>query len=396
MRSNYSKQAGGVSIFIVIFSALLITIVTVSFVSLMIRNQIQSSNADLSQSAYDSAMAGVEDAKRLMLVHRSCQDGSNTDVVLCTRVAEAMHAESDGWTACNTLQRGLYGAGASVTTEYTIRRTEAGSIGDAALNQAYTCVKIRYNTEDIEKTAKDGEATVIPVDTNGQSYDTIRLSWFRRAAGSTNNLGGGPIDLPSRASWDPAGTPDIPPIMRFQFIQVGASFNLGDFDSTNSTSTVFYKPSSVITLPNANLSQLALDNNRTQNGLTPKTVNCSSSQYTGGGYACSVDIMLPSTPRTSAYINIGAIYKDTDYKIELFNGGATGTKVKLAGVQPEVDATGRANDLFRRVSARVEFNGNFTYPDATLRLTGNLCKDFRVTDQPGDYDPSNSTPECSP
>ena len=57
------QQTGVVSIFAVIFSALIMSILTVSFIRLMVVDQKQASDNDLSQSAYDAALAGVEDAK---------------------------------------------------------------------------------------------------------------------------------------------------------------------------------------------------------------------------------------------------------------------------------------------------------------------------------------------
>jgi hypothetical protein len=67
--------------------------------------------------------------------------------------------------------------------------------------------------------------------------------------------------------------------------------------------------------------------------------------------------------------------------------GAEGncTNVKFADVQPKIDSTGRANDLFRRVEARVEL-ADIDYPIAEFALasTGSgdaniVKKDFYVT-----------------
>ena len=46
-----ARQSGAVSLFAVIFGAMLLTIVTIGFIKLMIMDQRQSSDNDLSQSA---------------------------------------------------------------------------------------------------------------------------------------------------------------------------------------------------------------------------------------------------------------------------------------------------------------------------------------------------------
>ena len=76
----------------------------------------------------------------------------------------------------------------------------------------------------------------------------------------------------------------------------------------------------------------------------------------------------------TAYVRLTALYKSTHFRISL-----VGTQFK--GVQPSIDSTGRANDQYRRVEDRVDLvNTNFPFPEAALDVSGNLCKNFLVTD----------------
>ncbi len=65
------------------------------------------------------------------------------------------------------------------------------------------------------------------------------------------------------------------------------------------------------------------------------------------------------------------------------------------GVQPVIDVTGRANNMFRRVLARVELSGSFVYPEAAVDMKNDLCKNFSVTDTsytPNTCDPTVQSP----
>ena len=66
---NRTHEAGGVSLFVVIFTAILITIITVGFTRFVIGYQQQTQRNDLSARAYNSALAGVEDAKRVLVAY---------------------------------------------------------------------------------------------------------------------------------------------------------------------------------------------------------------------------------------------------------------------------------------------------------------------------------------
>ena len=81
-----------------------------------------------------------------------------------------------------------------------------------------------------------------------------------------------------------------------------------------------------------------------------------------------------------AYLFLRAIYGATHVRVELLSGGNV---VDFNGVQPSIDSTGRAGDLFRRVEARVELGdnglGGAAYPQAAVDLNSDFCKAFAMS-----------------
>ena len=56
-------KKGAASFYIVAISTLILVIIAASFAAVIISELTRTSNDDLAQSAYDAALAGVEDAK---------------------------------------------------------------------------------------------------------------------------------------------------------------------------------------------------------------------------------------------------------------------------------------------------------------------------------------------
>ena len=160
--SNNTKRRGAVSIFIVVFTALLITVVTASFIQIMVSNQEQASNNDLAQSAYDSALAGVEDAKRALIRLRNCELSGPSGC------ANSIKSKMNDSCTDALSDAGIAFTGADQNEQ------QVGS----GLNQAYTCVKIQLNTDDIDGTVTPTAPDVIPLDSGDEPFTRIRLSWF--------------------------------------------------------------------------------------------------------------------------------------------------------------------------------------------------------------------------
>ena len=136
---NRQSENGMVSIIVVMFTSLLLIIISVGFVRLMSQEETQASDNNLSQSAYDSAVSGVEDAKRVIT---ACANGGTASAA-CTAILAQR---------CDTVQKA--GIAASTTdTRVTIRSN--GAPADSTQGQAYTCVKIENATDDVKHTLEE-------------------------------------------------------------------------------------------------------------------------------------------------------------------------------------------------------------------------------------------------
>lgn len=384
MRSQIDKvrrdERGVVSLFIVIFSTLLLTVLTIGFVRIMIKEQQQAMNDDLSQSAYDSATAGVEDGKRVI---RKCLDG---DAHAC----DVMSAKR-----CTTVSDA--GVVALVGGETTIKSNSATEAD--SLNQAYTCVKIDMNTDDYYTSLTKGQSRMIPLNAVGP-FTRIQIQWMHKGLQGQAESGTlqsptsaalGYDALPKEADWNTSAAS----LLRAQTILpvavAGASIAQTDFD-TSTVSTAFLKPANVVggAAPNPHF-VIGTPRASTDAGAStsPNLVGCSKDEYAAGGltsgYACIATLQWSNAVpagSTLAYLRLTSLYRDTSVRIQLFNDA--GATVQLNGVQPQIDSTGRASNVFRRVMSRVDVSTNApTYPEYAVDTTGSLCKDFYVTANKG-------------
>ena len=376
--SNISHRRGAVSIFVVIFTALLITIVTVSFVRLMVRDQQRASDGDLSRSAYDSAMVGVEDAKRALTRYYA---------------NPAAHASVD-LSGCNTITELL--TGSPSTDEVRVQTTAAA---DNQLNQAYTCVRVYTQTDDYDRAVAADETAMVPLTTppdvggSPRQFDHIRIQWFIET-----DLTGASLNLPASGTsvlsevW-PAGRP---PVIEAQLIQTNSTFTLDQFDArtgaNQNTNTLFLYPKRIAEPTvsfNGDLRQ------------TPKTTvtDAGCTPTFSERYLCAITLQVPAPVggtvgnRSNAYLRLTPRYKGAQVRVTLYNGPVQpGNLVQFDGVQPRIDSTGRADDLFRRVEVRVESGTNVVYPNAAADVSGSFCKTFSLTDRVEDYARGSCTP----
>jgi len=381
MITHRSRESGAVSLFLVIFAMLLITIVTISFVRLMVTDQQQATTNDLSQSAYDSALAGAEDAKRALIWYRTtCANGGD-----CAGAEATINSAT-----CN---EGLSEVITVPGDNGEVLVQQQQSANDSKLNQAYTCVKMQLETDDYIGALSPNSSKLIPLKST-DPFTTVTIEWYNR-----DDLGGATttVDLLSNVQAQ-ANQPlyqqtdwpvTRPSLLRTQLIQFGSSFTLADFDTSSpaesNANTLFLYPSGSTgsTVPVEDTWNIAAEDIRRTPTGEPQPTRCIG-DLIGGGYACTVNITLPNpvggdANNRTAYLRLSTLYNGAHFRVSL-----DGTQ--FDGVQPSIDSTGRANDLFRRVETRVDLvDTNFPFPEAAVDLTGNLCKDFLVTDRASDF-----------
>lgn len=394
-----SFKSGAVSIYAVIFLTLMFGIITMSFVRIVINESISTANADLYKSAYDSALAGIEDAKIAVLKYHDCISqgytaNANAGEASCPRIIYEME-QGIATESCDVVARVLGRENGGEDTQYSTIIQETQSTTDngssSYMEQAYTCVKITEETDDYLTTLTAADSTrIIPLHSADLTdINAIEFSWYsdvNASSNTTNYMIGS--DSNSTMLKDNSQT-YAPPVVTFEIFQTDSAngvpyFNVAELSVNNARSTgtdhamLVFEPKSG-TDKNIVSADTVLDHSdKYSNDLI--ITNCKP----GERYACTTTIMLPptyrGTPRAAAttFLKVSLPYNrpSTDISVSLCkNWNSADNKcseyTKLTGVQAAIDSTGRANDLYRRVEARVELvDLYYPYPESAIFLDG--------------------------
>lgn len=380
MIKKLSTKRGAVSIYAVIFLTLMFGIITMSFIRITINESIATVNADLYKSAYDSAMAGIEDAKIAVLKYHDCisqgQVKGNADsaVGTCPRIIYEMETGIKN-NSCDVVSKVL---GRETGDNYHTIIQETQGSGDknstSYMEQAYTCVKITEETDDYLTTLSAADSTrIIPLHSDAlKSVKAIEFSWYSDVnAGSSKGNYMYKADDKTTMLRDNSKT-YIPPVIAFELFQTDSKNGAPDFSvgelSVNSKQSAGTDHAMLIFEPKAGTDK---------NVVSAKSVLNHSDKYNndiiatnckvGEKYACTTTIILPptynGTPRAAAttFLKVSLPYErpSTDISISLCKTWNSKEKKcdeynKLTSVQAAIDSTGRANDLYRRVESRIE------------------------------------------
>lgn len=413
MNRMFTKtKRGGASMFIVMFTIIILSIITLSFTRLVLAEATKTSNTDLSQSAYDSALAGIEDAKIAILRYHACIDQGYTrnSGGECGDIIRNMQdgiKDNDCSTVQKVLKREQDSENNSVVIQETQSSTDAGN--NANMLQAYTCVTIKEDLEDYRTTlTSSSRLRIIPIrSANINNIGFIQLKWFSRAnlqhqkdSGLSGSNGYNFCDKTVNTFY-PSGICEnkqqSPPVITARLIQTDKEFDLSELSvSKASDQTDTGQMTFIPTLKGDNYdsyynaSSWGESANKGENQA--KMARC----FTAREWICTISFQIPKTfngsdtnrNEANTYLLISMPYgsPESDVSVSMYNknGITAANRYDFTGVQARVDSTGRANDLYRRVEARIELvDTYFAYPEFEITMTGSgndvINKSFYTT-----------------
>ena len=441
-------KKGMASLYLVAFTTLLLGVLTMSFVRVMVTESKESSNSDLSQSAYDSALAGIEDAKTAIIMYNACLGDSSRSFggLSCTTIKQRMEKMGFEEGSCDIVSAILNRSGGSYVGEVEIKDNESQP---NELSQAYTCVTIANDFADYRSLLNESvSARTIPIRVTNDDFDDIvafELQWYSTEMDDSH--AGGPVGFMQNSSevvYTGLNTSDIIPfagrsvatdslpIVSFELFQTDKDgFRMHELDLNNETNTgtdhasivlypdnkiengengTFIGASELLTSSNKD-SQVAL--RKGNSSITPKLVSC---QY-NSGFRCRATIELPATYKNNTVkytkntraeetfmIRVGLPYSTprTDFSVRACKNVKNNHCDDYAvwtGSQFVVDSTGRASTLYRRVTARIDVvNTSFIYPNYAAQVTGDdatIEKNLWVTENCWASDGDGNSSACA-
>ena len=337
--THYLDQDGFVSIIVTMIIMFILTLIVLGFAQLSRREARQALDRQLSQQAYYAAESGINDA------YRAINAGYDQEKTTCGPLA-------GGTTATDPLKNNIVGNGVEYSCLLISQKLPTYEFSDIATDKS-TVLPIKLDS---------GGAVPVPV-------NDIIVSW-QKVGGASNSYPASLSGFPP--AWkSPTGTPYDVGILRLDLIPVDGAL---DRDALiTSTKTIFLYPTN-----NAGVGSAPV---RTESGSI-ETGNCNG---TNTPKTCRISIggiLGGSLTHTKYFMRLKSIYLDNEVSICPTSDGATCDSTKnLIGGQIEIDSTGKAQDVLKRINTRIanpSSSKSTTYPENAFQSMESFCKLFDV------------------
>jgi hypothetical protein len=364
------NEQGFVSILSTIFFILLMSVLTIGFLRIMSDEQSQVVDSDLSKAALASAESGVEDAKRALVYCRGLATGAPRTA--CYQALQNQNCPGifSPAVAGNPLPTGL--AVDTTAGDGSVR------VGNPANNQRYTCVTTSLLTDNVVGQANEVSGDFIPLSGNAD-YNQVTVWWHQTSSD-------GPAPIPGIIDannnyrydgWKDATGARFTAMLRLQLVEFDKGDTLAQL--TNRTVGIYAVPTSSGGLSIMNF-PTPIDANAWAGADKHVEVTCNTAGATSRGYLCGLTMGVPQkllADNKEYYLLVKSVYGAPHYMVDIAQNGA---RIKFNDVQPQIDSTGAAADVFRRVISRVSYTSDAFNTTNAIEGGVSLCKDIFITD----------------
>lgn len=346
MRRQKLNQTGLVSIVVTLIIMIILGLIIMGFARLSRREQRQALDRQLSSQAYYAAETGVNDA-----VDKIKQEFANPLNTGLDFASATVNYLAD----CDTFMNdsGLLAASRNQVDGDTV---------------SYTCLFADPDPTTLEYGNVDtANSRVIPITgKSGVTINSLTINWQDKDGGTrvTSSCGAGFPNLPAVGAWD-CNTG----VMRIDLVPSQGGLNRAGLVDGNST--VYLYPSTSGTNSMSYSSTSGARPGFGNQGIIHR-VRCQPAGSTTNPKQCQLTIT--GLNRNSYVLRLKSIYRPSAVTISGNNGN-----LEMSGVQAMIDATGKANDVQRRIQARIPLsNLNSPYPEFGIQTVDSICKRFEV------------------
>lgn len=356
-RDSSIDQNGFASLVIALIMVIVLGLTTVGFAELMRKEERNALDKQLSSQAYYAAESGINDAARAL------NAGFNEKKTKC-----------DPMTPADIASLGDAAAKAAATAYLADNRLRDSS------DLAYTCLTINPAPETYEWNQVNTDQSKVVTMTGVNPDDgvtitpigTLEVSW-QDASNNSPAVPGSSTDFEKGADWPYIG------VLRVGLTPL-ASGGIRRESLINDTYTSYL-------YPNASSAPIASDSAASTGTASGNIVrgNCNDARQP---LRCSVRIT--NLTQANYLMTLRSVYKGSRVSVRAF--AFDGSQLALRNGQTVVDATGKAQDVLRRVQVRIPSKSTYDHPDAGIQSMSGICKQLNLI--PEAVGSSQTTAEC--
>lgn len=335
-------EAGFAPLIVSMIIIIVLSLMTLGFVTLMSSNQKNALNLQLNNSAYYAAESGINDA----------------------------------------IQAIKYGYTANKTTCGPISGNSYFSSNQVGNNEKYTCLLVDQTPPSLVYNLGYGSSKSIIVSSTNQSenINQLTINWSSQGANglfpnssdgsvycNNNSANSNPIFYPA-GEWTYQNNPVLG-IIRLSITPL--STNQSQPTDTSNTYTVFLYP-----VQGCNGIAPAYTSSDVGNGSGTVVGGSCSTSSNNSPTMCSTTINMSQASDSNFVVSIASIYKHSSVTLSAVDSNQN--IVQFRNAQIVIDSTGEDNGTYKRIQVRVDKSFNAGIPVYGIVSMNSMCKDLQA------------------